>query len=105
MTFINYRPFTKAGPARPTTAQPSGGGKGHAPAAEPHGGAGQDKDGDDHSTAPSTEILSALADAIRDQSEKPPPGGPGAPGPLGGGGGRGGPQGPGGSNDLGGLDE
>eukprot|EP00959_Pyramimonas_sp_CCMP1952_P210564 4406256-Pyramimonas_sp.AAC.1 len=66
MAFINYHPFTKDGPAKPLSAQPSGGGKGHAPAAAPPGGAGQDKDGDDHSTAPSAEILSALASAIRD---------------------------------------
>eukprot|EP00959_Pyramimonas_sp_CCMP1952_P446744 9354391-Pyramimonas_sp.AAC.1 len=49
--------------AKPPTAQPSGGDKGHAPAATPPGGAGQDKDGDGHNTAPSTEILSALANA------------------------------------------
>eukprot|EP00959_Pyramimonas_sp_CCMP1952_P263384 5507860-Pyramimonas_sp.AAC.1 len=85
MTFINYHPFTKAGPARPTTAQPSGGGKGHTPAATPPGGAGQDNHGDDRSTEPSTEILSALANAIRNQSEKPPPGSPGSSGPPGGG--------------------
>eukprot|EP00959_Pyramimonas_sp_CCMP1952_P332402 6960490-Pyramimonas_sp.AAC.1 len=46
VTFINYHPFTKDGPAKPLTAQPSVGNRGHAPAATPPGGAGQDKDGD-----------------------------------------------------------
>eukprot|EP00959_Pyramimonas_sp_CCMP1952_P348424 7298599-Pyramimonas_sp.AAC.1 len=71
----------------------------------PPGGAGQDKDGDDSSVAPSTEILTALNDSLRDRPEKPPPGSPGGPGCPGGGGGRGGPQGPGGPHDPGGLEE
>eukprot|EP00959_Pyramimonas_sp_CCMP1952_P056692 1184164-Pyramimonas_sp.AAC.1 len=41
MTFVNYHPFTKEGPAKPLTAQPSGGDKGHA--RRPRRQAGQDK--------------------------------------------------------------
>eukprot|EP00959_Pyramimonas_sp_CCMP1952_P358500 7506198-Pyramimonas_sp.AAC.1 len=85
MAFVNYHPSTKDGLVKPPTAKPSGASKYHAPAATPPGGAGQYKDGDDSSAAPSTEILSALNDAIRDQPEKPPPGSPGRPGPPGGG--------------------
>eukprot|EP00959_Pyramimonas_sp_CCMP1952_P445750 9332593-Pyramimonas_sp.AAC.1 len=92
MALVNYHPFTQAGPARPPAAQPLGRGKDSTPAATPPGGAGQCNDGDDHSTAPSTDFLYALAHAARDQSEKPPPGSPGGSGSSGGGGGRGGPQ-------------
>eukprot|EP00959_Pyramimonas_sp_CCMP1952_P030760 644797-Pyramimonas_sp.AAC.1 len=46
MTFVNYHPFTNDGPVKLPTAKPSGGGKDHAPAATPPGGAGQDNDGD-----------------------------------------------------------
>eukprot|EP00959_Pyramimonas_sp_CCMP1952_P139422 2917683-Pyramimonas_sp.AAC.1 len=64
MAFVESLPFSKGGPVRPPAAEPSGGNKDHAPAATPPGGAGQDNDGDDSSVAPSTEILSALNDAI-----------------------------------------
>eukprot|EP00959_Pyramimonas_sp_CCMP1952_P301125 6300423-Pyramimonas_sp.AAC.2 len=42
--YVNYHPFSKGGPVRPPTAQPLGSDGDHAPAAQPPGGAGQDKD-------------------------------------------------------------
>eukprot|EP00959_Pyramimonas_sp_CCMP1952_P235918 4930477-Pyramimonas_sp.AAC.1 len=78
--FVNYHLFSRDGPARP-------------PAAKPSGRAGQDKEGNGKSDAPSTEIMST-----RDEDNAKRPGGSG---PSDGGGGRGGPQGPGGPRDPG----
>eukprot|EP00959_Pyramimonas_sp_CCMP1952_P138885 2907153-Pyramimonas_sp.AAC.1 len=90
--FVNYYPFSRDGPARP-------------PAAKPSGGAGQDKDGDGKSDAPSTEIMSTRDDANDKRPGKQAPGSPWGPGSSDGGGGRGGPQGPGGPRDPGNIDE
>eukprot|EP00959_Pyramimonas_sp_CCMP1952_P127116 2658682-Pyramimonas_sp.AAC.1 len=49
--YVNYHPFSKDGPVRPPTAQPLDSDEDRAPAAQPPGGAGKDKDGDDSSIA------------------------------------------------------
>eukprot|EP00959_Pyramimonas_sp_CCMP1952_P097497 2038084-Pyramimonas_sp.AAC.1 len=59
--FVNYHPFSRGGPARPPVAKPSG-------------GAGQDKEGDDKSDAPSSEIMSARDDDNAKRPDIPSPG-------------------------------
>eukprot|EP00959_Pyramimonas_sp_CCMP1952_P422265 8845856-Pyramimonas_sp.AAC.1 len=49
--YVNFHPFSKGGPVRPSTAQPLDNDEDRAPPAQPPGGAGKDKDGDDSSIA------------------------------------------------------
>eukprot|EP00959_Pyramimonas_sp_CCMP1952_P035356 740778-Pyramimonas_sp.AAC.1 len=70
--FVSYYPFSRDGPVRP-------------PAAKPSGGAGQDKEGDGKSDAPSAEIMSTRDEDSAKRPDEPRPGSPGGSGPSDGG--------------------